>query len=98
MAHPAQADEVLKIAGNKLWAIVRDDPRRDTRDALARRLQHDLDLRRGHTLFQRPVHDKTAITAQHTAQIIERTGDIEIRDVNMPVLMRRRRLLKALPF
>jgi hypothetical protein len=56
-------------------------------------LQDDLDLRLGHRLPQIPVHDVAAAAVQNAAQVVERPADV--RHVDMPVLMRYQRLLKA---
>jgi hypothetical protein len=47
---------------------------------------------------QGPVHNHTAVAIEYAAQIVEGAAEVEIRDVNVPVLMDRGGLFKALAF
>src|ERR687896_411292 len=98
VGHLAQPDKFFEILSNKLGPVVRNDARVRTRYLLTGRLQHDLDPRGSHGLLQSPVHNKAAVAIQHAAQIIERTSDVEIGDIDVPVLMGGGGLLKALTF
>ena len=62
------------------------------------RLQNDLDVGLGHRLAQIPVHDGAAVAVQHAAQVVERPADVDVGNVDMPMLVRLRRLLEARPF
>src|SRR6185369_11332379 len=62
---------------------------------LLRCLQDDLDVRLGHRLPQIPVDDVSATAIENAAQVIERPADIDVRHVNVPVLMSGQRLLEA---
>src|SRR6266851_4015010 len=44
---------------------------------------------------QIPVHDVAAAAVQNAAQVVERPADVDVRHVDVPVLMRCQRLLKA---
>src|SRR5207302_7713058 len=58
-------------------------------------LQDDLDVRLCHRLPQIPVDDVSAAAVQNAAQVIECPADVDVRNVNVPVLMSGQRLLKA---
>ena len=51
-------------------------------------LQDDLDVRLGRRLAQIPVHDVSTAAVQDAAQVLERPADVDVRYVDMPVLMR----------
>jgi hypothetical protein len=61
-------------------------------------LRDDLDVRLGHRLAQIPVDNVSAVAVQNAAQVIERPADVDVRDIDVPVLMRGQRLLKARAF
>src|SRR5919198_6575464 len=86
VGHLAQPDKFFEILSNKLGSVVRNDARMRTWYLLTGRLQHDLDPRGSHGFLQSPVHNKAAVAIQHAAQIIERTSDVEIGDIDVPVL------------
>ncbi len=62
------------------------------------RFQNDLDVGLRHRLAQIPMDDGPAIAVQHAAQIVERARDVDVAHVDMPMLMRLRRLLEARAF
>ena len=57
--------------------------------------QDDLNVRLGHRLPQIPVDDVSATAVQNAAQVIESSADVDVRHVNVPVLMSGQRLLEA---
>ena len=57
-------------------------------------LQDDLDVCFGHGLPQIPVDDVSATAIENAAQVIECPADVDVRHVDVPVLMGRQRLLK----
>jgi hypothetical protein len=63
---------------------------------LARPLDDRLDVGLGHTLADLPVDDEPAAPVEQAAEVEERPGDVDVRDVDVPVLVRPRRLLEAL--
>src|SRR5262249_27857021 len=93
--HPRDPDEFLEVLGDELRPIVRDDPGPRLRVLLLRPLYNDLDVRLGHRLPDVPVHDVPAEAIQDAAQVVERPADVEVGNVDMPVLMRDQRLRKA---
>ena len=71
MGHTADADKLLKIPGNKLRSIVRDDPGFGPRVLLLGSLQNQLHFRLGHRLSYYPSY----IPVDHIAAIaIEETA------------------------
>jgi hypothetical protein len=49
-------------------------------------LQNDLDVPLGHRLPKIPVHDVAAAAVQNAAQVVERPGDVQVGNINVPVL------------
>src|SRR5579884_1644748 len=94
--HAADTDKLLEIPGDKLRAVVGDDSRRHAGELLPRPLDDLLDIGLGHRLPQLPMHEEAAATIQEAAQVVEGAGDIDVGDINMPVLVRQKRLNKAL--
>jgi hypothetical protein len=58
-------------------------------------LNDALDVRLGHLLANLPVHDRAARAVQQRAQVVERAGNVEVRDVDVPVLVCCERLYEA---
>ena len=95
MRHARDANELLEIAGNELRAIVRDDSRLRFRVLLLGSLQNQFDIRFSHGLTQIPMHEETTEPIQNAAQVIERAAQVDVGNVDMPVLMRLQRLLET---
>jgi hypothetical protein len=57
-------------------------------------LQDDFDVRLRHRLPQIPVDDVTATAIEDAAQVVERPVDVDVRNIDMPVLMPCQWLLK----
>src|SRR5712671_1330159 len=96
VSHTAYADKLLEVPGDKLGAVVRDDPGPLAGKPLARPPEDRLHLGFGHGLADLPVDEEPAVAVEDAAQEEECPADINIRDIDMPVLMRPRRLLEAL--
>ena len=58
-------------------------------------LQDDLDGCLGHRLPDVPVHDVPAETVQDAAQVVEGTADVDVGNIDVPVLMCCQRLREA---
>ena len=65
---------------------------------LAGPLDDRLDVGFGHALADLPVDDEPAAAVEEAAEVEERAGDVEVGDVDVPVLVRPERLLEALAF
>src|SRR3954453_19738968 len=96
VSHAADADQLLEVPGDELRAVVRDDPGPLAGVLLARPLDDRLHLGFGHGLADLPVDDEPAVAVEDAAQEEECPADINMRDIDMPVLMRQERLLEAL--
>src|ERR1700722_20180257 len=96
VSHTAYADKLLEVPGDELGAVVRDDPGPLAGKLLARPLEDRLHFGFGNGLADLPVDDKPAVAVEDTAQKKECTADVNIRYIDMPVLMRPQRLLEAL--
>src|SRR5262245_23202772 len=95
VSHAAEADELLEVASDKLRAVVGDDPRRDTDVRFTSPLQDGFDFALLHGFADLPVNDETTGAVEDTAQEIESAGDVEVADIDMPVLVRFERLHEA---
>ena len=91
-------NEFLEVSGNELRSIVGDDARARIRVFLLGSLENDFDIGLRHVLAQIPVDHRAAEPIQHAAQIVERPAEIDIAHVDMPMLVRLRRLLDPGPF
>src|SRR5262249_49027656 len=98
MCHTADADELLEVPGDELRPVVRDDQGPRVGEPLARPLDDRLDFGFGHALPDLPVDDESTVAVEEAAEVEERPGDIDVRDINMPVLVGPQGLLKARPF
>ena len=87
MRHPADTDELLKIFRYKLRAIVRNHPWFGIGKFLPASLQNDFDISFRHRLADFPVNNVTAETVQYAAQIVKCAANVNVRNVDMPVLM-----------
>src|SRR5512135_119102 len=97
MSHTADPDELLEILGDELRPVVRDDPGPRVWIPLARPLDDRLDIGLGHALADLPVDNEPAATVEEAAEVEERPGDVDVRDVDVPVFVGPQRLLKAFP-
>ncbi|SRR6266571_1540283 len=95
MSHSTDPDELLEVTGDELWAVVRDDPRPGVRVALARPLEDRLDVGFGHRLANLPMDEEPAAAIEQAAEVEERPGDVDVRDIDVPVLVGAEWLLEA---
>src|SRR5580692_3890728 len=95
MSHARDANELLEVASNELRAIVRNDPWLRFRVLLLGSLQDQFDISFSHGLTQIPMHEETTEPVQNAAQVIERAAQVDVGNVDMPVLMRLQRLLET---
>src|SRR5215813_12235336 len=84
---PEIRNELLEVLGDELRTVVRDDARPRFRVLLLRPLQDDLVIRLGHRLPDVPVHDVPAETVQDAAQVVERPTDVQVGNIDVPVVM-----------
>src|SRR5579885_571258 len=96
MSHPADPDELLEVLGDELRPIVGDDPRPRVGEALAGPLDDRLDVGLGQALAEFPVGDEPAAAVEEAAEVEEGPGDVDVGDIDVPVLVGAERLLEAL--
>ena len=61
-------------------------------------LDHDLDILLQHPLADVPMNDEAAVAVEDADQEVERAGDVQVADVDVPVLVRPQRLDEARAF
>ena len=84
MRHPADADELLEVLGQKLRPIVADDPRRLLGKFLFRPLKdHQFVLLR-HRAANLPMHNVAAVAVEDRREVVKRAVNVEVADVDMP--------------
>ncbi len=96
MSHSTDSEELLEVPGDELRAVVRDDSRSRAGEPLAGPLDDRLDIGLGHAFADLPVDDVTAAAVEQAAEVEEGPGDVDVRDVDVPVLVRAQRLLEPL--
>ena len=98
MSHSADPDELLEVLGDELRPVVRDDPGTCLGKPLANPLNNRLDLSLGHALADLPVDDEPTAAVEQAAEVEERAGDVDVGDVDVPVLVGPQGLYEAFPF
>src|SRR5215208_16201 len=97
VGHAGEADELLEVLGDELRAIVGDDARPLGGEHLASAQQDALNVDLGHRLADLPVHDGPAGAVEDRAQVVERSAQVEVGNVDVPVLMGPQGLDEASP-
>ena len=95
MGHATDADEFLEIPRDELRAVVGDDAGTGLGMLLLGSLQDGFDVGFFHLLPDFPMDDGAAATVQHAAQVVKGAADVEVGDVDVPMLVRLQRLDKA---
>src|SRR6516162_4454616 len=95
MSHSADPNELLEVLGDELRPVIRDDPGPRVGISLARPLDDRLDLGLSHARTDLPVDDEPAAAIEEAAEVEERTGDVDVRDIDVPVFVHSEWLLKA---
>ena len=87
VGHAGEANKLFEVPGDELQAIVGDDPWRGLRVHFSGLLEDDLDLGLGHGFLYIPMNHPAAHTVEQAAEIIKCAGDMDIRDIHVPVLV-----------
>ena len=95
MSHPADADELFEVSGNELGTIVADDPGMNARVALTSPLDDRFDVTLFHLGADFPVHDRSAEAIEQAAKEEEGSPDVDIGDVDVPMLVWPKRLMES---
>ena len=96
--HARNADELLEVLGDELRVVIGNDSRLNAGVPLFGLFQNDLNVGLGYCLPQIPINQETAVAVQDAAQVAERRANVEMGNVDMPMLVWLRRLFKAGPF
>jgi len=89
VSHAGRTDEFLEIFGDELRSVVGDDARCDTGVGFAGALQNGLHVAFLHLFADFMVHDEATAAVEDRAEEVESTGDVEIADIDAPVLVGR---------
>jgi len=95
VGHAGDANEFLKVLGNKLWTIIGNNTRPRFGELFLGMLEQDFDVSLRHGFPQTPIDEETAGPIEHRAQIIKRAVDVDVGDVDMPMFMRLQWLFEA---
>ena len=80
MRHAGDPDELPEVTCHELRSIVGDDPRFHFRISFVRAAAQ--------SRFRASVMDEeSAVAIQHAAQIVERAADVDIGNIDVPVLV-----------
>jgi transposase-like protein len=95
VGHAAEADEQVEVAGEELGAVVGDGARLRAGVFLQAALEDELNVGLLHLFLDLPVDDEPAEAVEDGTEVVEGAGEIEIGDVDVPVLMGLERLGEA---
>ena len=98
MGHAAEADEFLELLGDELGAVVANHPRILAGELLPCPLDDDLRLALLERFADFPMDDEAAVAVDNRAEVVKRAADVQVRDVDVPMLVGTRRLRESLPF
>lgn len=87
-----QSNELLEVSGEELWSVVADDAGMLSRKLLQSLLQDEFDLELLHGFAEIPVDDESAHAIEDGDQEVERSLDIDVGDIDVPVLVSLERL------
>ena len=87
VGHAGDADELLEILGDELGSVVGDDPRPLVGPGFAGALEDGFDVFFLHFFADFVVNDVSAAAVEDGAEEVESAGDIEVADIDVPVLV-----------
>jgi hypothetical protein len=90
VSHARNADELLEVLGDELWSVIGNDPRFNAGLPLFGSFQNDLNVGLRHLLAQIPMNQETAVAVQDAAQVVERRTNVQVGNIDMPMLVRLR--------
>ena len=89
-----QANEVLEVFGDELRPVVRDDSGCHAGVLFATYLDNDFDIDLLHFFTNVPMDDTSAESIKDRGHEVECPGDVEVRDIDVPVFMSHERLIE----
>jgi len=87
VSHAGDADELFEVLGDELGAVVGDNARRDGRVGFTGALDDGFHVFFLHFLADFPMDDQTAAAIEDGAEKVKGAGDVEVTDIDMPVLV-----------
>ncbi len=98
MGEPGDADEFLEVFGDEPGAVVTDDAGLGRGEFFQGALEDDFNVGLCHGLAQFEVNDGARASAQEGAEVVKGAGDVDVGDIDVPVLVGAQRLLEARAF
>ncbi len=95
VGHAGDANELFELAGDELRSVIANDAWCGRGVGFAGTLQDDLHVGFLHFFADFEVDDETTGAVENAAEEVECPGDVEVTDVDMPVLVGRERLHEA---
>jgi hypothetical protein len=87
MRHTCNTNELFEVARDKLRAIVGNDSWLRVGIFLSRSLKNGFEIDLFHFLADFPVYNGTTTAVQDAAHEIKRTADVQVTDIDMPMLV-----------
>ena len=87
MRHAALTNKLLEGACHKLGSVIGDNSRRGIGETFLGAQQDDFHVRLRHLLPKFPVDDVAAVAIQNRAEIIKVPGQVDVRNIDMPMLV-----------
>ena len=92
--HATESNEVPEVSGDELRSVVGDDSGCHAGELFASRLHEDCDVDLFHLVVDVPLDDTSAESIKDCGHEVERAGDVEVRDIDVPVFVSHQWLLK----
>ena len=87
MGHSGDSNELFEVSSDELRSVIGDDSGSRPRDKFAGLLQNDFDLRFGHRFSQIPMDNGAAASVEDGTEVIECPLQIDVGNVDMPMLV-----------
>jgi|SRR5215471_2560781 len=98
MSQASDPDELFEVTGNELWPIIGDNAGLYPGILLHGRLDDNFNLSLSHRATQSPMEHSSGTAVQDRTQIKGGAGEVNVRDIDMPMFMRLQGLHKATAF
>jgi len=95
MGHAGLADELFEVPGDELRAVVADQAWPFAGELLASTLQDGFHVDFLHFVADFPVNDIATAAIKHRAEKVKGPGNVQVTDIDMPVLVRLQGLHEA---
>jgi hypothetical protein len=88
MGHAGDADEFFEVLGDELGSVVADDAWVFAGELFSGALQDRFHVDFLHFFANLPVDEEAAVAVENAAQEVEGAGDVQVADIDVPVLVR----------